>query len=69
MRLATQSHRLNANLAFEGRVPATWFDDLLPPEIAQRTRDALRSRIGKILDAFKPDECANYLAHAGYAST
>ena len=36
---------------------------------AERTRDALWSRIGQVLDAFTPQECANYLAHAGYAPT
>lgn len=34
---------------------------------AERTRDALWDRIGQILRAFSPQECANYLAHAGYA--
>ena len=34
---------------------------------AERTRDALWERIGQILEAFSPQECANYLAHAGYA--
>ena len=34
---------------------------------AERTRDALWHRIGLLLDAFTPTECANYLAHAGYA--
>jgi transposase len=38
-------------------------------QASERSRDALWNRIGQILDAFKPDECANYLAHAGYAST
>jgi len=35
---------------------------------AERTRDALWERIGVVLDAFTPQECANYLRHAGYAS-
>lgn len=34
---------------------------------AERTRDALWDRIGEILRHFSPQECANYLAHAGYA--
>jgi transposase len=34
---------------------------------AERTRDALWDRIGLLLNAFTPTECANYLAHAGYA--
>lgn len=34
---------------------------------AERTRDALWDRIGQLLDSFSPQECANYLAHAGYA--
>jgi transposase len=34
---------------------------------AERTRDALWDRIGQLLKHFSPQECANYLAHAGYA--
>ena len=34
---------------------------------AERTRDALWDRIGQLLEDFSPQECANYLAHAGYA--
>jgi transposase len=34
---------------------------------AERSREALWDRIGQILEAFSPQECANYLAHAGYA--
>jgi transposase len=34
---------------------------------AERTRDALWDRIGQLLQAFTPQECANCLAHAGYA--
>ncbi|MBE9552325.1 MAG: IS630 family transposase, partial [Proteobacteria bacterium] len=26
-------------------------------------------RIGRLLDQFSADECANYIANAGYAST
>jgi hypothetical protein len=33
---------------------------------AERSIDALWSRIGKLLDAFSPQECANYLRHDGY---
>lgn len=36
---------------------------------AERTVAALWDRIGAVLDAFTPQECANYLKHAGYAST
>jgi transposase len=35
---------------------------------AERTVEATWQRIGKLLDAFGPAECANYLANAGYAS-
>ena len=35
----------------------------------ERTVEALWDRIGKLLDDFTPEECANYLAHDGYAST
>ena len=31
--------------------------------------DALWDAIADVLNAFTPDECANYLAHAGYASS
>ena len=33
---------------------------------AERTMDGLWDVIGKALDCFKPDECANYPAAAGY---
>lgn len=33
---------------------------------AERSVDALWARIGEILRSLKPDECAHYLAHAGY---
>ena len=36
---------------------------------AERTRDNLWHRIGKIIDEFSPNECANYIHHAGYASS
>jgi transposase len=35
---------------------------------AERTVEALWNRIGQVLDAFTPGECANYLANAGYGS-
>lgn len=34
---------------------------------AARTREALWRRIDLLIKAFTPQECANYLAHAGYA--
>jgi transposase len=33
----------------------------------ERSVPALWDKIGELLDAFKPDECANYFHHAGYA--
>ena len=36
---------------------------------AERTRDRLWDKIGGVLDAFTPDECANYFRHAGYDPT
>lgn len=36
---------------------------------AARTMDALWGRIAQLLEAFTPQECANYLAHAGYGSS
>jgi len=35
----------------------------------ERTIDTLWPRIGKILDHFKPAECANFFVNAGYART
>jgi transposase len=35
----------------------------------QRTLEAVWQRVGKLLDAFTPTECANYLRNAGYGST
>ena len=34
----------------------------------ERTVEACWKRIGNLLDAFQPAECANYLANSGYAS-
>jgi transposase len=34
-----------------------------------RTKDRLWDAIADVLGAFTPGECANYLAHAGYASS
>jgi transposase len=34
---------------------------------AERSIEALWHRIGRILDQFTPQECANYFGHAGYA--
>jgi transposase len=36
---------------------------------AERTVDALWNRIGELLDHFTPQECANFLRHAGYTQT
>jgi transposase len=36
---------------------------------SERTVEATWKRIGQLLDAFSPKECANYLVNAGYAST
>jgi len=36
---------------------------------AERSVEALWTRIGQLLDAFSPQECANYFRHAGYASS
>ena len=35
---------------------------------AERTVETTWKRIGSILTCFTPNECANYLANAGYAS-
>ena len=35
---------------------------------AERTQETLWHRIGLLLDEFKPEECQNYIRHAGYAS-
>jgi len=42
---------------------------LLLRKAAERSVDATWQRIGALLDAFPPDECANYLRNSGYAST
>ena len=36
---------------------------------AERTLEATWRRIGDLLDHFAPEECANYLVNAGYASS
>lgn len=36
---------------------------------AERTQRSLRRRIGRFVPRLGADECANYFAHAGYAST
>ena len=36
---------------------------------AERTVEATWKRIGALLNAFTPNECANYFVNAGYAST
>ena len=36
---------------------------------AARTIEALTAAVGQLLDLFTPQECANYLSNAGYAST
>jgi transposase len=35
---------------------------------AERTKEATWRRIGTLLDAFPPDECANYLRNSGYGA-
>ena len=35
---------------------------------AERTVEATWKRIGSLIDAFSPNECANYIVNAGYAS-
>lgn len=41
---------------------------LLLRKAAERTVEATWRRIGSLLDAFPPNECANYLRNSGYAS-
>jgi putative transposase len=41
---------------------------LLLRKAAARTIEALTAAIGQLLDLFTPQECANYLSNAGYAS-
>jgi transposase len=36
---------------------------------AERTVDSLWRRIGTLLDEITPQECQNYLRHAGYDAT
>jgi len=35
---------------------------------AERSHEATWKRIGSLLEAFTPEECANYFANSGYAS-
>ena len=42
---------------------------LLLRKAAERTVEATWRRIGSILDAFPPQECANYLRNSGYTHT
>ena len=41
----------------------------MPRKAEERTISATWQRIAQLLDAFAPNECANYLKNAGYAST
>jgi transposase len=34
----------------------------------ERSRDALWDRIGALIECFLPDECQNYIRHAGYTA-
>lgn len=36
---------------------------------SERNVEATWRRVGKVLEAFKPEECQRYLANSGYAST
>lgn len=68
-------------LAFETYVEKVLAPTLKPIEMAfaklkallrkaaERTVGALWDRIGQVLDAVTPDECANHFRHAGYGST
>jgi transposase len=38
-------------------------------QAAARTVEALWQAIGRLLDRFSPQECANYIRHAGYPAT
>lgn len=42
---------------------------LLLRKAAERSLEATWQRIGTLLDAFPPQECANYFRNSGYAST
>ena len=42
---------------------------LLLRKAAERSVEATSKRVGSLLDAFPPQECANYLRNSGYAST
>jgi transposase len=38
-------------------------------DAAERSVEALWKTIGKLLDRFSPDECANYIRHCGFAQS
>jgi transposase len=42
---------------------------ILLRKAAERTGETVWKRIGKLLNGFTPQECANYFANAGYASS
>jgi hypothetical protein len=49
----------------EHRLPFSKLKALLR-KAAERTREGLWHRIGAVLPAFSPQECANFFAAAGY---
>ena len=61
-------------IVIDGPVNGTSFrayvEQFLVPTISAspRTAEATWRGIGTLLDRFKPEECANYLINAGYAS-
>ena len=69
--LPPYSPDLNAHLSeVEGPVEQMFAKlKLLLRKAAERTVEATSQRIGSLLNAFPPHECANYLTNSGYAST
>ena len=55
-----------ARIAIERDFFEAWVVADHDPARAERTVDALWDTTGKLIDAFKPDECANYFKAAGY---
>ena len=48
-------------------VPKLWPTKSILRKAQERSLDGLWQRVGKLLPLFKPRECANFFANAGYA--
>jgi transposase len=79
--IVSRRHALSTGRRRQAVLPATLSPDLNPIEQVfaklkallrkadRRTVEHIRRQLGSPLNAFGDQECANYLRHAGYAST